>query len=82
MSKEIMDKLTEFLNNEVDNINPNLELDRDEVLKLSMLVIKADKWNKLNEKVDKFYDEDNTEYYDEMGLVSIGEICASHLGYL
>lgn len=45
-------------------------------------VLKSDKWDKLNEKVSKFYDEDNTEYYDEMGLVSIGEICASHLGYL
>jgi hypothetical protein len=44
--------------------------------------IKSDKWDKLDEKIGKFYDEDNPEYFDEMGLVSIGEICASELGYL
>ncbi len=44
--------------------------------------IKADKWDKLNERIGKFYDEDNSEYFDEMGFVSIGEICASSLGYL
>lgn len=48
--------------------------------------VKADKWDKLDEKIAKFYPErpiDDTEEdeYDE-GLIGIGEAAASAFGYL
>jgi len=57
--------------------------DMQDLLEVALeLKVKADRWDKLDAKVGKYYNEDNAEYFDEMGLVSIGEICASHLGYL
>lgn len=47
---------------------------------------KASKWDKLHEEVSKFYLNDKGEELEENeftgDLGSIGEIAASHLGYL
>jgi len=69
------------------NRQDNLEYTEEDVILIAetfakQFKTKADLWDKLDEKVGKYYDEDNAEYFDEMGLVSIGEICASSLGYL
>jgi len=42
----------------------------------------AEKWEKLSEAIAPYYDEEDERYNDEMGLLSIGEITANHLGYL
>lgn len=44
--------------------------------------LKAAKWDKLNEKIAPYYNEDDERYNNDMGLVSIGEIAASAFGYL
>jgi hypothetical protein len=47
---------------------------------------KADKWDKLEEKISKFYaekgDDDYDEGADESGLIGIGEVAASAFGFL
>lgn len=40
------------------------------------------KWKKLDDAIAPYYDEDDDRFNDEEGLLAIGEIAASHLGYL
>ena len=45
--------------------------------------IKADKWDKLEEQIAKFYDDDNNLDDDsDGGLLTIGEIAATAFGFL
>jgi len=45
-------------------------------------LIKADKWDILDEKIGAFYVDDVSTEDDESGLVGIGEIAAVAFGYL
>ena len=49
--------------------------------------IKSEKWDKLDEKIGKFYendidDEENEDGEDEGNLIDIGEVAAIAFGYL
>ena len=49
--------------------------------------IKSEKWDKLDEKIGKFYendidDEENEDGEDEGSLIDIGEVAAIAFGYL
>ena len=49
--------------------------------------IKSEKWDKLDEKIGKFYendidDEENEDGEDEGNLIDIGEVVAIAFGYL
>lgn len=57
-------------------------LDREKERKrIEMLEGTAKLYRELHDKIAPFYDEE-TENDDSGGLLSIGEICALHLGYL
>ena len=54
---------------------------------ISSYKIKAEKWDKLDEKIGKFYendidDEENEDGEDEGNLIDIGEVAAIAFGYL
>lgn len=50
----------------------------------SMIIFiqKSNNYDKLNNMVGAFYDEDHEDYDDEIGLDGIGEAVATELGYL
>ncbi len=39
------------------------------------------KWKELEDEISKFYDEESTEYH-EGDICTIGEICATKLGFM
>lgn len=49
---------------------------------MTTLVQKSNNYDKLNDMVGAFYDEDHEDYNDEIGLDGIGEAVATELGYL
>jgi hypothetical protein len=44
--------------------------------------VKADKWDELDEKIGRFYSEDDDNEDEEGNLCDIGEVAALCLGYL
>jgi hypothetical protein len=45
------------------------------------LLADGEKWRDLEDKISKFYDEESTEYH-EGDICTIGEICATKLGFM
>jgi hypothetical protein len=72
------EKLEGFLDQEKQDNNPNLELNRDEVTMVLKFIKKAEKWDRLDLSISRFYDDEEAEGY----LGDIGEICALQLGYI
>lgn len=50
--------------------------------KVSILEIKASSYDILDVKIGKFYKDDGNEPEQEGDLCDIGEVAASHFGYL
>jgi len=77
------EKLENFLNQEGQDNNPYLELDRFEAEMLLKHIKKSEKWDKLDERIGKFYNNESVVYNEQDGdLLDIGEICALQLGYI
>ena len=49
---------------------------------IEQMRIKAEKWDVLEAKIAKFYEDENGEVEDEGDLISIGEVAASAFGFL
>jgi len=71
------------------NRQDNLEYTQEDVILIAetfakLFKYKADKWDKLDAEISKFYevDEEDLEDYGEGDLCDIGEIASMHLGYL
>ena len=91
----------EILKIMVENLNPfpiegeTYEFTQEDVIYIAGLFAskfkaKADKWDKLDAEISKFYKKPNYDYKDDWNyedggegdLCDIGEIYANHLGYL
>ena len=82
-NKQMEEKLENFLNQEEEDNNPHLELDRFEVEMLLKHIKKSEKWDKLDERIGEFYNDKSGVYNEQDGdLLDIGEICALQLGYI
>ena len=49
---------------------------------IEQMRIKAEKWDVLEAKIAKFYEDENGEVEDEGDLISIGEVAASAFGFI
>lgn len=66
---------------QINTLECFLEIAKKGLESKSAIQKKADKWDKLDEKIGKFY-EDDSEDENEGDLGDIGELAASAFGYL